>query len=47
MPIDLLIGDKAIRRLLENLAPVEELETGWQADLDRFEKLGHEFHLYS
>ena len=47
MPIDLLIGDKDIRRRLENLEPVEELEAGWRPQLDQFEKLRREFRLYS
>ena len=46
MPIDLLIGDKDIRRRLENLESVEVLETGWRAQLDQFEKLRREFRLY-
>jgi uncharacterized protein YbbC (DUF1343 family) len=47
LPIDLIIGDKEIRRRLENLEPVDAIEAGWQQELDRFKKVSREFHLYS
>jgi uncharacterized protein YbbC (DUF1343 family) len=47
MPIDLIIGDRDIRWRLENLEPVDEIEAGWQKDLDRFKKVSREFQLYS
>jgi uncharacterized protein YbbC (DUF1343 family) len=46
MPIDLIIGDRNIRRRLENLEPVDEIEAGWQEELNRFKKISREFHLY-
>ena len=46
LPIDLIIGDRNIRRRLENLEPVEELEAGWQKELNRFKKIRQEFMIY-
>jgi uncharacterized protein YbbC (DUF1343 family) len=46
MPIDLLIGDRKIRERLENLDPIEEIESEWQEGLDRFKEISREFHLY-
>lgn len=47
MPIDLIIGDRDIRRRLENLEPVDAVEAGWQEELSRFKTISREFHLYS
>ena len=46
MPIDLIIGDRDIRRRLESLEPVEAIEAGWQPALNRFQALSKEFRLY-
>jgi uncharacterized protein YbbC (DUF1343 family) len=46
MPIDLIIGDRDVRRRLENLEPVAKIEAGWQAELNRFKEISREFHLY-
>ncbi len=46
MPIDLLIGDEAIRRRLEALEPVESLEAGWREELDEFIAYRREVLLY-
>jgi uncharacterized protein YbbC (DUF1343 family) len=46
MPIDLIIGDRDIRRRLENLEPVDAIEAGWQEELGRFKTISREFHLY-
>jgi len=46
LPIDLIIGDRNIRRHLENLVPVEDLEADWQEELDRFKKIRQEFLIY-
>ncbi|MGE5256045.1 MAG: exo-beta-N-acetylmuramidase NamZ domain-containing protein [Hyphomicrobiales bacterium] len=45
-PIDLLIGDRAIRQRLEALEPAESIEASWQAELDEFRKMSREYHLY-
>ncbi len=45
-PIDLIIGDQKIRRRLENLEPIENIEESWQEDLQRFKALCREFWLY-
>ena len=46
MPIDLIIGDKKIRRRLENLESIDEIEKDWQEELERFVEISREFHLY-
>ena len=46
MPIDLIIGDRSIRERLENLDPIEEIETDWQQELNRFKEIRREFYLY-
>jgi len=46
MPIDLIIGDRAIRKRLENLDPIEEIESDWQEELNRFIKVSRRFYLY-
>ena len=46
MPIDLIIGDRAIRERLEKLEPVDEIEASWQEELDQFKKISKGFHLY-
>jgi uncharacterized protein YbbC (DUF1343 family) len=46
MPIDLIIGDCGIRRRLENLDPIEELEAGWQEGLNQFKAISRDYYLY-
>ncbi len=46
LPIDLIIGDSNIRRRLESLEPVEELEAGWQEEMDRFKEISQAFQIY-
>jgi uncharacterized protein YbbC (DUF1343 family) len=46
LPIDLLTGDDAIRRGLEQGLSVAELESTWQNDLEKFMEVRQEFLLY-
>jgi len=46
LPIDLLTGDDAVRRGLENGLTVTELESAWQDDLGRFMEVRREFLIY-
>jgi uncharacterized protein YbbC (DUF1343 family) len=46
-PIDLIIGDKDIRRRVENLENIEVTEAFWQKDLDDFKKTSQKYHLYN
>jgi hypothetical protein len=46
LPIDLIIGDRGIRRQLENLEPIDVIEAGWQEDLNHFKTMSREFQLY-
>jgi uncharacterized protein YbbC (DUF1343 family) len=47
MPIDLIIGDRSIRKRLEKLEPLDEIEASWQGELNQFKKISRKFHLYS
>jgi uncharacterized protein YbbC (DUF1343 family) len=47
MPIDLIIGDSGIRRRLENLDPIEEIEADWQEGLNQFKEIRRKFQLYN
>jgi uncharacterized protein YbbC (DUF1343 family) len=46
LPIDLLTGDDALRRGLDQGTPAAELEAGWQEELARFMEVRQEFLLY-
>ena len=46
MPIDLIIGDHTIRKRLEELDPLDEIEASWQGELNQFKKITQKFHLY-
>ncbi len=46
MPIDLLIGDQAIRQALEKGQSIAELENFWMAGLKNFQKLREKYLLY-
>ena len=46
MPIDLIIGDRTIRKRLEKQEPIAEIEASWQENLDRFKEISKEFQLY-
>ncbi len=46
LPIDLIIGDREIRRRIENLETIEEIEKSWNNKLDDFKKISKKFHLY-
>ena len=45
-PIDLIIGDKKIRRRLASLEPLQDLTASWQKGLDDFVRLSSEFQRY-
>ena len=46
MPIDLIIGDRGLRKRLENLDPIEAIESDWLEDLNQFAELSRTYHLY-
>ena len=46
-PIDLIIGDRNVRRRLASLEPLDELAASWQTELDDFIAISREYHLYS
>jgi len=45
-PIDLILGDRRLRRDLEKGAPVADLRDSWQAGVDDYIRLSKPFHLY-
>lgn len=47
LPIDLLIGDPSLRRRLEAMEAVADLEASWQAELNEFAEMSRSYHLYS
>jgi len=46
LPIDLIIGNKKIRKQIETGESVVEIKASWQAELDEFRKISREFYLY-
>ena len=46
LPIDLILGDAAIRERLERFEPLERIEAGWLADLTDFQKEINPYFLY-
>ncbi|MGD9301312.1 MAG: DUF1343 domain-containing protein, partial [Desulfobacterales bacterium] len=46
MPIDLIIGDRVLRKRLEKLEPIHEIQASWQEELEQFKDLSKDFHLY-
>lgn len=46
LPMDLIIGDKKIRRRLEAGEPIEEIEKQWLPRLQEFETLREKYFLY-
>ena len=45
-PIDLIIGDKTVRRRLEALESSADLKASWKTALDDFVRVSSEYHLY-
>lgn len=46
LAIDLIIGDRSVRRRLENFEPIRQIAASWQKDLDKFKDTSSKFHLY-
>ena len=46
MPIDLIIGDRTIRKRLEELDRLDEIEAWWQGELDQYKEIARKFHIY-
>lgn len=46
MPFDLIVGDRGIRKRLENLDPIEAVESDWFEELNQFTELSRSYHLY-
>lgn len=45
-PIDLIVGDKGIRRSIENFDEINNIENSWMDDLKGFMEISRKFHLY-
>ena len=46
-PIDLILGSKLLRKNIENLQNVHELESQWTRSLNSFLEMKQQYHLYS
>ena len=46
LPIDLIIGDRKIRRRIEKLEKIDGIERSWKNKLDDFKKISKKFNLY-
>jgi uncharacterized protein YbbC (DUF1343 family) len=46
LPIDLIIGNRGIRRRIEKLEIIDEIENSWKNKLNDFKKISSKFHLY-
>ena len=47
LPMDLIIGSRAVRTAVEQGASVMELEQGWQEELTEFNNQRHNYFLYA
>ncbi|KPJ98973.1 MAG: hypothetical protein AMJ60_06545 [Desulfobacterales bacterium SG8_35] len=47
LPMDLILGDRQVRRALEECESIMTIEKLWQHDLDGFDKLRQQFFLYN
>lgn len=45
-PIDLILGSRSIRRRIEALEEIEQIEADWQAELNEFKALSREYYIY-
>jgi len=46
MPIDLILGDRQIRKQLTEMTPIHDLESSWQKELKAFEEMRKTYLLY-
>jgi len=46
LPIDLIIGNRSIRKRLEKLEPIDAIEADWQEELNHFKSISRKFQLY-
>ena len=46
LPIDLIVGNRSIRKRLEKLEPIDAIEASWQEELDQFKKISRKCHIY-
>lgn len=47
LPIDLILGDRSVRKRIESMADIDEMVSGWGRDIERFIRIGRRFRLYS
>ncbi|MFW5640170.1 MAG: exo-beta-N-acetylmuramidase NamZ domain-containing protein [Thermodesulfobacteriota bacterium] len=46
LPIDLILGDRGVRKAIESIADIDEMASDWKSDIERFIQVGRRFHLY-
>jgi uncharacterized protein YbbC (DUF1343 family) len=47
LPIDLIIGNRSIRKRLENLENLEDITAAWQDELADYNRMRRDFLLYT
>jgi uncharacterized protein YbbC (DUF1343 family) len=47
LPIDLIIGDRQVRRRIEKLEPIERVAASWQTGLEEFRRMSRTYRIYS
>ena len=47
LPMDLILGDKKVRRTIEQFRSIMDMEKSWQNDLVAFDKLRQKVFLYN
>ena len=47
LPMDLILGDRSVRKALEQDESIKKIEESWQDDLEDFDKLRQEVFLYN
>ena len=46
LPMDLILGDATVRNMIEDGAPIVQIEEGWQQELSEFNQLRRTYFLY-
>ena len=46
LPIDLIIGNKTVRKRLEGLDRIGDIAASWKGELDQYVQVSREYHLY-
>ena len=47
LPIDLILGDKNLRKQITDMKDINKIENSWQKELSEFKKISRKFYLYN